>query len=237
MHRISKKVGPSKTPQELIFEIDCQPVTIANIQKDIQPSHAGESALIAALPQVLARLGAFKPWEWKETQELLANIIRGQSGDLGTFTDPATVTALADADALEDYIYLVAGCVGEWWTRMGFHHYPKYADKTEAELLPLAGSFGKALQLVNILRGEMSIVGPRPALPTQTELIALRIEQGTFEVRPGLTGLAQVSSYDGMPATEKAMRDADYARAISLMNDLKIIWRTFGYLRRPPPVY
>ena len=92
-------------------------------------------------------------------------------------------------------------------------------------------------QLVNILRGEMSIVGPRPALPTQTELIALRDEQGTFEVRPGLTGLAQVSSYDGMPATEKAMHDADYARAISLMNDLKIIWRTFGYLRRPPPVY
>ena len=126
--------------------------TAAAIQQDIQPAHEGERALMAALPQVLDRLGTFKPWDWKETQELLANIIRGQTNDLRTFLEPEIVTALPDADALEDYIYLVAGCVGEWWTRTGFHHLPKYAGKPEEELLPLASSFGKALQLVNILR-------------------------------------------------------------------------------------
>jgi farnesyl-diphosphate farnesyltransferase len=125
---------------------------IGNIQRDIQPEHAGESALIAALPQVLERFGAFKPWEWKETLELLSNIITGQSNDLRTFSDPAQIVALPDAHSLEDYTYLVAGCVGEWWTRMSFHHFPRYSERTEQDLMPLASAFGKALQLVNILR-------------------------------------------------------------------------------------
>ena len=125
---------------------------VGNIQRDIQPSHAGERALIAALPQVLERFGAFKPWQWKETLELLTNIITGQSNDLRTFSDPTKVVALADAYTLEDYTYLVAGCVGEWWTRMCFHHFPRYSDRTEQELMPLASAFGKGLQLANILR-------------------------------------------------------------------------------------
>ena len=126
--------------------------TVGIIQRDIQPQHEGERALMAALPQVLERFGAFKPWEWKETQELLSNIIRGQSNDLRTFLEPDRVNALPDADSLEDYIYLVAGCVGEWWTRVAFHHYPAYSAKSEEDLMPFASAFGKGLQLVNILR-------------------------------------------------------------------------------------
>jgi farnesyl-diphosphate farnesyltransferase len=126
--------------------------TIGIIQRDIQPQHEGEKALMAALPQVLQRFGAFEAWDWKETQELLSNIIRGQSNDLRTFPESEHVTALADADHLEDYIYLVAGCVGEWWTRIAFHHYPKYSVTSEEALMPLASGFGKGLQLVNILR-------------------------------------------------------------------------------------
>ncbi|MEO6785784.1 MAG: phytoene/squalene synthase family protein [Chthoniobacteraceae bacterium] len=128
------------------------PQAIGSIQRDIQPAHEGERTLIEALPRVLERFGAFKPWEWKETLELLANIIRGQSNDLRAFPDPATVAALPDADSLDDYTYLVAGCVGEWWTRMGLHHFPRYSRRTEQDLMPLASAFGKALQLVNILR-------------------------------------------------------------------------------------
>lgn len=126
--------------------------TIAIIQRDIQPQHEGERALMAALPQVLERFGSFKPWEWKETQELLSNIIRGQSNDLRTFPEQEHVMALADADSLEDYIYLVAGCVGEWWTRVAFHHNSRYSATSEHDLMPLASGFGKGLQLVNILR-------------------------------------------------------------------------------------
>lgn len=92
-------------------------------------------------------------------------------------------------------------------------------------------------QLVNILRGEMSIVGPRPALPTQTDLRGLRREGGADKVRPGLTGLAQISSYDGMLAIDKSRYDILYAGNVSLLSDFRIILRTVSYLRKTPPLY
>ena len=92
-------------------------------------------------------------------------------------------------------------------------------------------------QLINILRGDMSIVGPRPPLPNQTKLIRLRRFNGACDVRPGLTGLAQIESYDGMPEDKKAAWDAKYCKKISLGMDLFIIMRTFVYLLHRPPVY
>lgn len=92
-------------------------------------------------------------------------------------------------------------------------------------------------QLINVLSGEMSLVGPRPALPEQASLCALRERSGATQCRPGLTGLAQLNSYDGMPEEEKADWDAEYARQISVWGDLKIIIGTFRYLTKRPPVY
>jgi len=92
-------------------------------------------------------------------------------------------------------------------------------------------------QLLNILNGDMSVVGPRPALPSQTGLLELRRKSGAFAVQPGLTGLAQVRSYDGMPEAEKAALDGRYASRITLLGDVTIIFRTVGYLFRRPPVY
>lgn len=92
-------------------------------------------------------------------------------------------------------------------------------------------------QLWNILKGDMSIVGPRPPLTSQEELLALRRESGAIECRPGLTGWAQVLSYDGMSVTEKARLDAEYAHNVSFAKDAKIVLRTFGYLAKPPPKY
>lgn len=92
-------------------------------------------------------------------------------------------------------------------------------------------------QLFNIIKGDMSIVGPRPALPTQEELLRLRAMNGAASCRPGLTGLAQVKSYDGMPEVEKAEYDGRYARSISFLTDVGIIARTFAYLLKRPPVY
>lgn len=92
-------------------------------------------------------------------------------------------------------------------------------------------------QLLNILRGDMSVVGPRPAIPQQEELLRMRSENGAALFRPGLTGAAQVNSYDGMPEDEKAAWDGWYARDVSLGTDLKIILRTFMYLLKPPPAY
>lgn len=92
-------------------------------------------------------------------------------------------------------------------------------------------------QLLNILRGDMSIVGPRPAIPAQSELLRMRATEGADDVRPGLTGAAQINSYDGMSEREKAQWDGWYARRVSFPTDVGIILRTFGYLLKPPPRY
>lgn len=92
-------------------------------------------------------------------------------------------------------------------------------------------------QFFNIIKGDMSLVGPRPSIEAQRELIELRRESGALSCRPGLTGLAQICSFDGMPTSEKARLDAEYARSISFFGDVKIIIATFDYLRRPPPTY
>jgi O-antigen biosynthesis protein WbqP len=82
-------------------------------------------------------------------------------------------------------------------------------------------------QLWSILRGDMSFVGPRPALFNQHDLIALRTAQGVHELVPGLTGWAQVNGRDELPIPEKVKLDVEYLRRRSLGFDLRILWMTF----------
>ena len=82
-------------------------------------------------------------------------------------------------------------------------------------------------QLWCILKGEMSFVGPRPALFNQDDLIALRTEKGVDKVLPGLTGWAQVNGRDELPIPEKVVLDVEYMERQSLWFDLKILWMTF----------
>lgn len=81
-------------------------------------------------------------------------------------------------------------------------------------------------QLWNVLRGEMSIVGPRPLIPEERELHALRAALGAATVPPGITGLAQTEGRDDRTAMEKAYLDAVYARRQSLWRDAKILCKT-----------
>jgi O-antigen biosynthesis protein WbqP len=81
-------------------------------------------------------------------------------------------------------------------------------------------------QLWCILKGEMSIVGPRPALFNQHDLIGLRTERGVDTLLPGLTGWAQVNGRDELPIPEKVALDEDYLRRRSFLFDLKVIFLT-----------
>lgn len=81
-------------------------------------------------------------------------------------------------------------------------------------------------QLWSILRGDMSFVGPRPALFNQDDLIALRTEASVHELVPGLTGWAQVNGRDEIPIPQKVALDAEYLRRQSLAFDLRILWLT-----------
>lgn len=82
-------------------------------------------------------------------------------------------------------------------------------------------------QLWSILVGDMSFVGPRPALFNQDDLIALRTERGVHKLVPGLTGWAQVNGRDELPIPQKVALDAEYLHKQSLGFDIRILWLTF----------
>lgn len=92
-------------------------------------------------------------------------------------------------------------------------------------------------QLFNIIRGDMSLIGPRPPIPIQKTLVELRRGNGSLSLRPGLTGWAQVNSYDFMPEEEKAKFDKEYFQKLSFWFDCKILLKTFIYITKKPPTY
>jgi O-antigen biosynthesis protein WbqP len=98
-------------------------------------------------------------------------------------------------------------------------------------LTPIGGllrrtSLDELPQLWSILRGDMSIVGPRPALFNQDDLVALRTAVGVHELTPGLTGWAQINGRDELAIPDKVKLDAEYMRRASLAFDVMIIVRT-----------
>jgi O-antigen biosynthesis protein WbqP len=101
----------------------------------------------------------------------------------------------------------------EYLTRIG-----AFLRKSSLDELP---------QLWNILIGDMSVVGPRPALFNQDDLIALRSEVGVQKITPGLTGWAQISGRDELPIPEKVKLDVEYMQRKSFWFDLEIIFLTF----------
>jgi O-antigen biosynthesis protein WbqP len=82
-------------------------------------------------------------------------------------------------------------------------------------------------QLWSIMKGDMSFVGPRPALFNQDDLIALRTQSGVHELVPGLTGWAQINGRDELPIPDKVKLDVEYLERQSFWFDIKILWLTF----------
>lgn len=102
----------------------------------------------------------------------------------------------------------------------------------EQFLTPIGGflrktSLDELPQLWSILRGDMSIVGPRPALFNQHNLIEMRTENGVHTLRPGLTGWAQVNGRDELPLPQKVAFDVEYLGRRSIIFDIKVIYMTF----------
>ncbi len=104
---------------------------------------------------------------------------------------------------------------------------------TRSHLTPIGSflrrsSLDELPQLWSILAGDMSFVGPRPALFNQQDLVALRTEQGVHTLVPGLTGWAQVNGRDELPIPEKVKLDVAYLQRQSLWFDIHILWLTFA---------
>ena len=87
-------------------------------------------------------------------------------------------------------------------------------------------SVDELLQLINVLNGTMSIVGPRPLIPEEKEIHALRERYGVYKVRPGVTGWAQINGRDALDDETKALYDKEYVEKQSLLFDIKILLNT-----------
>jgi len=105
-------------------------------------------------------------------------------------------------------------------------------DNPNVYLSPIGGflrstSLDELPQLFSVLRGDMSFVGPRPALYNQDDLIALRKEKGVDKLLPGITGWAQVNGRDELSIPDKVALDVEYLNRQSFWFDVKILWMTF----------
>jgi O-antigen biosynthesis protein WbqP len=101
----------------------------------------------------------------------------------------------------------------QWLTPIG-----SFLRKSSLDELP---------QLWSILKGDMSFVGPRPALYNQDDLIVLRTQAGVHTLRPGLTGWAQVNGRDELPIPDKVKLDSEYMKRQTFWFDILILWLTF----------
>jgi farnesyl-diphosphate farnesyltransferase len=113
---------------------------------------AVERRLLESLPDCLEWLEQMEAADRDEIRVVLRKIAQGQMLDLQRFDNPAEIRALQNAADLDEYTYLVAGCVGEFWTRLCFRHVRKFASLSEDEMLALGKRYGMALQLINVLR-------------------------------------------------------------------------------------
>ena len=116
------------------------------------------------------------------------------------------------------------------------HDVPTHLLKDADSYITRSGAFLRKTsldelpQIYNILAGQMSVIGPRPALYNQYDLIEARDKVRANDIRPGLTGLAQVNGRDELPIDVKARYDGEYAAHVTFWNDVKIFFRSITYV-------
>jgi len=116
--------------------------------------HAGERELLERLGECFGQLGKMTPGSQEKVRTVLGHILDGMTLDLQRFPDALRLRCLAAEAELDQYTWLVAGCVGEFWTAICAAELPGVFTRPEAEMTALGGRFGKGLQLINILRDQ-----------------------------------------------------------------------------------
>jgi len=114
--------------------------------------HPGESVLLHELPAIFQEFNQLAVADKYSIQKVVNTLTSGMEMDLNYFTGNTSISALSDDDALDNYTYLVAGCVGKFWTELSIRHVRSVHHWQLEEMTELGIQFGKALQLTNILR-------------------------------------------------------------------------------------
>jgi farnesyl-diphosphate farnesyltransferase len=161
--------------------------TISDVVSTLAPpqKNDAERNLIQALPDCFALLDQLPADDREDIRRVLGKITKGQALDVRRFGDATEPRALATDIELHEYTYLVAGSVGEFWTRLCFRHVRDFADWPEVEMLELGKQYGCGLQLINILRDAPSdLHAGRCYFPVQ-ELNEIGLDAAHILIEPG----------------------------------------------------
>lgn len=198
------------------------PEVLEALRREARGATAGEDALLEALPQAMALLEAQEAWDRAEVRRIVDTLTRGMELDLETFPG-----ALATAGDLDRYTYLVAGCVGEFWTRETMAHTPALRPCDRERMVDLGVRFGKALQLTNILRDlPKDLAMGRCYLPSE-ELASQGLEPRDLAHPGGLEAARPVLERWVRVALDHYRAAVDYALAIParcLRLRLAVLW-------------
>ena len=128
--------------------------SIVDLRQSFAPLqvNAAERTLIEVLPDILQSLDLRNAADRGNIRAVLGKITRAQTLDIERFGNSTQTSALRTASDLHEYTYLVAGCVGEFWTHLCFRYIDNFAERSENEMIELGKNYGNGLQLVNILR-------------------------------------------------------------------------------------
>ena len=199
-----------------------------------------ERNLIHALPQCLGWLEQLAPADREDVRAVLRHITYGQAIDIQRFPQGAPIMALRTSSQLDEYTYLVAGCVGEFWTELCYRHLPRFARLPRHEMRELGRDYGMSLQLVNILRDAGADLAAGRCYFPADELAAVGLRAQDIVTEPErfmrVWNRWQAQAQRGL---ESGMRYADAVtsrrvRAASAMPAL-IGARTLGLLRSAGP--
>jgi len=189
---------------------ECGLLSVEAAQFSRSVTHAGERTLLERLGECFAAMNASTAEDRSLTRTVLGHIVRGQSIDLRRF--PGSLTSEAD---LEEYTWLVAGCVGEFWTKVCLHHLPRCAMMPEEGLLRHAVRFGQALQLINILRDQPKDMAEGRCYLPEEELSAAGLVEFTWP-SPDWKPWHAVRRRWLAEAREKLVSGREYVRALKV---------------------
>ena len=162
-----------------------------------------ERTLIEQVRGCIDWLAKLDPADRDDVRTVLKTIVRGQELDLERFGDPSGATSLQSAAELEEYTYLVAGCVGEFWTKLGFRHLQSFATSSPNEMAKLGIEYGKGLQLINVLRdrsadlqnGRSYLPAEELAAAPQEEVFTRWLDRAQKEISAGIDYCSSLTNW------------------------------------------
>lgn len=168
-----------------------------------QQTDPAERKLIESLDLCLTTLAGMDAADRSDIRAVLQTIVRGQQFDLRRFGDRASLVSLATPNELDEYTYLVAGCVGDFWTRLGFRHCPQFADRSPEEMSRLGIEYGKGLQLINVLRdrgadlraGRAYLPAEELAAAPEAEVVARWLARAEKQTAQGIEYCASLTNW------------------------------------------